>query len=445
LTPHQGLLLHAWAIRQFGTPAGLAGLTLYAFCPSILAHAGLATTDLGASLTIFLAGYVLHRHLSQPSFPRLLAAGFTLGLALLSKPTGFFLLPLWFLVFLLVNPAPWPLRLKRMIASRNDLGGLELRGLGAYAAMTAIALFTVWAGYGFELHSIHDPATLLKIALSPDPFLWLRRGILQVMAWLPLPPPTYYYGLGASILNRAADHDQLYFFGRLSDTGWWYYYPILFAMKVPATLLIFMASFLLLWKKLPSSGIVSGRIMLIAGGGLLIIFMTFNTRNIGLRHLLPIFPFLHLSLSRLFVPDLKPPWLRRAMLILLALYVLNGVFSWPSYLVHFNSLAGGTERGLRYSVVGEDWGQDLPALARYCREHDIDIIRYLPYSSADPQAYGVPYVRLDCKELAPGWYALQVVDLRRPRGGIPLECINFFRNRRPVAILNHTIYVFRLD
>jgi len=125
-------------------------------------------------------------------------------------------------------------------------------------------------------------------------------------------------------------------------------------------------------------------------------------------------------------------------------YLVNGVITCPDYLVHFNTLAGGTDGGLRKSVVGEDWGQDIPALAQYTRELGIKEIFYNAYGTVDPRAYGVPHKRFACGERVPGWYAVHLVDLLRPTFEEGKDCYADLKKRKPEKIVNHTIYVFHL-
>ena len=57
-----GALVFAWSWRLLGLPAALVSLTLFAFCPTLLANGSLATSDMAAAL-FFLAsvGAVLAR------------------------------------------------------------------------------------------------------------------------------------------------------------------------------------------------------------------------------------------------------------------------------------------------------------------------------------------------------------------------------------------------
>jgi len=74
-----------WSYRLWGKGAALVALALAGLEPNLIAHASLVTTDLGASLFIFLAVYLLWEYAAAPSWPRILGVGMASGLALASK------------------------------------------------------------------------------------------------------------------------------------------------------------------------------------------------------------------------------------------------------------------------------------------------------------------------------------------------------------------------
>ena len=148
-------------------------------------------------------------------------------------------------------------------------------------------------------------------------------------------------------------------------------YPVLFLMKEPVALLVLMVLAPFVWRKEGGSFrttlIVSG----VIGIGTLFFFMFLNNKNIGIRHLLPVYPFVFLLLS--WIGSIRPRFLiSKASWALVAIYVAGGLISFPDYLVHFNTLVGGPDNGLRYSVVGEDWGQDVAALGRHGLSHLVE-------------------------------------------------------------------------
>ena len=74
--------------------AALLALFLYAFDPTIAAHAQLVTTDVGLAFFATLFLYVLWRTLARPSWSRVLLSGATLGLALGAKFSAVLLIPM---------------------------------------------------------------------------------------------------------------------------------------------------------------------------------------------------------------------------------------------------------------------------------------------------------------------------------------------------------------
>src|SRR5262249_37106587 len=81
--------------RDFwGEGGGLLAAALWAFEPNLIAHAGLATTDLTAPVFFFGALEARGRCRADPSPGRVAAAGVVAGLALLTKFPTLLLLPL---------------------------------------------------------------------------------------------------------------------------------------------------------------------------------------------------------------------------------------------------------------------------------------------------------------------------------------------------------------
>src|SRR5262249_5705937 len=99
------------ATRLFGLAGGVASTLLAAFCPNILAHGHLVTTDLGHALFFFLAVLAYARVLQRPTLRSVCMAGLTVGLAQLTKFTALILYPLLALMTATAgrrNDAWWP-------------------------------------------------------------------------------------------------------------------------------------------------------------------------------------------------------------------------------------------------------------------------------------------------------------------------------------------------
>ena len=80
-----GLVVFAWSRRLYGEGGGLLSLALWVFCPNILAHGRLVTTDVGSTALGVAATYVFWRYLQRPDWRDRRRRGHLLGLAQLSK------------------------------------------------------------------------------------------------------------------------------------------------------------------------------------------------------------------------------------------------------------------------------------------------------------------------------------------------------------------------
>jgi hypothetical protein len=90
-----GWLVWRWAADLFGRWSGALALFLYTFCPNVLAHAHLVTTDIATALGMFAATFCFWRHLQAPSRGRLALAAAAFGAAQLTKATALLLLPIF--------------------------------------------------------------------------------------------------------------------------------------------------------------------------------------------------------------------------------------------------------------------------------------------------------------------------------------------------------------
>ena len=88
-----GLGVYVWSSRLYGKAGGLLSLFLYTTCPNILAHAGLATEDMAASVFAFLTLYAYGRYNRRKEASGVLLAGAALGLALNAKQSNILLFP----------------------------------------------------------------------------------------------------------------------------------------------------------------------------------------------------------------------------------------------------------------------------------------------------------------------------------------------------------------
>src|SRR5690242_3538023 len=92
-----------WARRLEGNAAALVAVTLFTTTPIVLAHAGLATTDMPLTGTLVWALFAITLWLDDRSIANGVAVGVTVGLAVMSKLSAVLFVPLCAAVFVAVR------------------------------------------------------------------------------------------------------------------------------------------------------------------------------------------------------------------------------------------------------------------------------------------------------------------------------------------------------
>ncbi len=125
------------------------------------------------------------------------------------------------------------------------------------------------------------------------------------------------------------------------------------------------------------------------------LFYMFSTSNalMGVRYVLPVFPFLAILAAR---AELLLP---RLGLLLAIAAAAESLWIHPHQLMYYNLAVGGPKGGPEITVVGDDWGQDVRQLGRYYQEHAEEIetaggLLYNPYTKADLESFGLEASRL---------------------------------------------------
>src|SRR5262249_19172492 len=151
-----------------------------------------------------------------------------------------------------------------------------------------------------------------------------------------------------------------FFMGEYSASGWWNYFLVAILIKTPLAISILVGASLVLCR----AGQPLGRREAIFLLTPVIVFLAFLMRarlNLGLRHALPLYPFLLLLAARLATVQLGNWRLMPAVLtIFVGLAAMSSLRTAPHQLAYFNEAVGGPGQGYRYlSDSNLDWGQDL--------------------------------------------------------------------------------------
>lgn len=402
-----GLLVFFWSRRLFGGWAGLLSLSLYSFCPTMLAHGAMITSDVTAALFFLLSSWTFWRLLERITWGRLLAAGASLAGLCLSKYSAPLFAPMAGIAVIIrmIDPSPLTCQLgnsRRTYETRlHRLGALAIAFLGLGLLIWA----AIWAAYGFRYS-----ATAIPISQRPiDPFVlsWgqlpspsvVAGRVIEFFRRRHLLPEGYLYGLQYTLTT--AQVRQAFAAGHYSVSGWWWFFPYAFLIKTPLSIWAMMA--LAAGRALRSSPDNSARLARMAPVLplciLLIVYWAaamMANLNIGHRHILLTYPAIHIlcgSLAPAILARSKP--LAIAVSILLAGLMGESWAIRPHYLSFFNIASGGPRSGYRMLVDSSlDWGQDLPLLKQWLDRNAADprIPIYLSYfGSSVPDHYGIRY------------------------------------------------------
>jgi hypothetical protein len=476
-----GALIARWSWHIGGSLSALAALFVFGFDPNFLAHAPLVKNDVSFALLLTAFVFAIWRLGQMVTVPRMIIAGLLCGAGLCVKFSALIFGPVTVLLLLgrSLLPKAWPFLGKSPFEVRDKLIG----SIGLCAAIAAMSYLVVWTCYGFRYDPTPEPNVRLNTSrfvafaavnelLSTHPDRAVTREELD--HWRPglliqgvvfadryhLFPQAWLNGLLYTYVTTKLQSSFLC--GKYSLTGWWYYFPLAALFKTPvATLVgaIFAFPVLILCRKNRSqSGQGFDMWTLTCLGVPFILYGSFALRtnlNLGLRHILPLYPFLFLVIgvaaSRAWMCGGKRA---RVVIALLATgLVVESTSSFPNYLSFFNTPSGGARGGIR--LLGDsnlDWGQDLKRLADW-RQKNPDCRLYLCYfGMADPAYYGIDYINLPGGyrygppiqlPTAPGIIAISATHLQ----GIHLdpELRDYYaplRRTRPLAVLGTSIYLF---
>jgi tetratricopeptide (TPR) repeat protein len=123
--------------------------------------------------------------------------------------------------------------------------------------------------------------------------------------------------------------------------------------------------------------------------------------NIGVRHILPVYPFLIIlaAFTAATLARLHKAW-RYAISALIVFSVVSSVRAFPAYLPYANEMFGGPSRTYKFLTDSNvDWGQQLKQAKAYLDSHGIQDcwFDYFASSVSDPRYYGI-----QCKPLQNG-------------------------------------------
>jgi hypothetical protein len=372
------LVVFWWTRRYFGAAAGVLAICLFTMIPTVLAHAGLATTDMGLAACLGAAFLTMLIWAEEPTNKHGAVFGFSMALAMLSKFTtlGFFPVGAGIaLAFYLAVERPGMDKLKQLVRERAASFGIAV----------GVCLFTVWAAFFFSFGKVP---------------VWN----VSVPAW------EYFDGIRVALAHNTNGHPA-WLLGEARRYGWWYYFPVALAVKTPLALLVLLLVGIgVCWRNRRR---VAYLMPLAFSLGVLLPAMAGNV-NIGVRHVLPIYLAFSVmgavGLVQLARLSNRKAWAGAVAGALVLWLAATGALHHPDYIPYFNELVTGQpDRVLCDSDY--DWGQDTKRLAARLKQLGATSVNYGYVDSADNtflEAFpGLPPIRnIHPLHPAEGWTAV---------------------------------------
>jgi len=362
-------LVFAAVWQMLGRWEAVTALALLAFEPNLVANGSLVTTDMAISFTAFAAVWALYRFRQKQNLFQFILVGLALGSMLAAKHSAVIFVPILFVLLIAdVAISRW---------HEPSLPKQVVRQAAAFAGFLLIGLVVLWAFYGFRYHALPG-ATENTISiedyirennnLRPEVADSSSAKIVAGMHRTRIFPESFVLGLADII---AGGTRNTWIFDRNYPTGQWFYFPLAFAVKSSVALLLLLPLGLLF----PFINHEKRREVLFLLAPALLFFAVSLTSglNIGVRHILPVYPFFIAAAAagavwaaRKFYP------FRYLLLALLLFHAATAARTAPNYIAFTNDFWGGTNNTYRiFRDANVDFGQNTKLVNEYLARENI--------------------------------------------------------------------------
>lgn len=450
-----GWFLFYFTKKRYDNKTALIALFLFSFSPTIIAHGRLANTDMGAAFGALFSFYFWMKFLEKPNKKNVFLSGIAFGIALVLKFSLVLLIPLYIVITIIY-------------ASLQEKPFRALLKYGVLAFLCGVIgmLFVVFPLYQYHVYDYpaERQARDAEFILETFGNRFIAENVV-LSSEKPFLRPFAQYFLGLfTAMQRVDGGNTTYFLGEISTEAWMKYFPVVYLIKETITLhiLTFLSFLIFLYYFFKNK--VYRRLghniekyylefsMLVF---ILIYWATSITSNlnIGVRHLLPVFPFTFILIAVL-ISKLKLKFI--SVILLLFLFQAYSVLSvYPHFLAYFNETVG-VENGYKYVVDSNlDWGQDLKRLNNWFKENNIEFA-YIDYFGGGDLDYHIGegrYARWDrhndyLEFPKNNYLAVSVNELQGGRGfpgkGFDQSTSHYLwlNSYEPIEKIGHSIFVY---
>ncbi|MFN2493605.1 MAG: ArnT family glycosyltransferase [Pyrinomonadaceae bacterium] len=447
LTFALGLLIFVFSRDVFGSRAALLAVALFTLEPTVLAHGRVVQTDIPATFGFLFTALALHRYLHARTWKLAISVGAAAGVAMLAKFSMIIVGPILCVVFLVL--------LWREPRRRGILVGQAI-------AAALVLIVVINAAYFF-----HDSA------FTETDVQWIRTyfpassvAVLTSIRVLKFLLPTDFLMGVYWQLNHSIEGHPASLLGMYSRTGWWYYYPVAFALKTTIPFLLVSLSSLawglyrFIWKReLPLLVLLIPFLLYTA-------LMMMSRIDIGIRYYLPAYAFLFIlsgglldSLLRKRFQNLTRFASASVVVIAFAWISFEALRAYPNHIPYMNQLASSRPHWWYLSDSNVEWGDDIKELGAYLRSRGEKRVRAMAlgdfstlglygveheWALTPPQGPTPRYMALGASFLNGSTVPSYEIDGKRVSEEQRVNTLDSFRHRTPEAVIGNSIYLYRM-
>jgi len=442
------LICYFWAREVFGNVSGLMAFLLWCFSPMVLAFGYTIMPDVACAALGATACYFFWKWIKTPTWNLAILLGVVLGIAELTKFTLLVFYPIWTLI----------LGITIFLNRKHNAYQYVSVQIKQFVSIFVLSLFVINIGYGFE-----GSFTQLKN------YDFVSRSLCGNTKWnyetgftvtgnrfrgyllgeIPVPlPANFVMGIDVQKKDFELGYPS-YFWGEWSNEGWYQYYIVGLLIKEPLgfwCLFVYALIFSGI-SQINRSSFVN-EMMLFFPIIVLLVLVSSQTRlNHHLRYVIPIFPFLFISISRIGNIFYYKERVNKVVIALLLMWSLISSLSfYPHSQAHFNELIGSHRNAPKYLLGSNiDWGQNMLYLSKWLKEHSNARPFHCYYKSLyqndqvniiDGDVY---FDMQPPNEPEPGWFALGVNEIYE----MSKQC-EYFKQFEPVNIIGYSVYIYHI-
>ncbi len=424
-----GISSYLWAHSRYGSQAAIATLILWSFSPNVLSWGATLCPDVAATAIGILASLTLCRWLASNDWTTTVGCGILQGLCILTKLTWILLL---FTTPLLIGSAVlWSGRGRR---TRTGQG----------VVLILIGLLVVNLGYGFE----RALTPLSQFEFQSRLFQTMRDRVcesskIRSVQNVPIPLPA---NLIIGLDQQRHDFEQgksSYLLGKWSSRGWYQYYLVCAALKIPLGLWLMLISIPVMRrfgcdKRQPITDHLALWVPMIC---LAIMVSSQNGFSRHFRYIFPCLPFVFIIAGQAARVDPRVNAFRFVGVTSLVWFAFSSVSSWPLCHSYFNELAGGPRQGYRFLLDSNvDWGEDVLRAEKWLARNPMSNPVYRGFVTDEFAAHRNKRWRREPDALLPGWYLVSIHRVMDPN-----DRFSIMRQFRPVDRIAFSTFVYHLS